>query len=240
MCEACEDKLNDVDLWDNLFVAQGGTLSEQRIIQIAQEKILILEDCISSQWFNCCLRWLGRLIFFIIPSSILLFWGIQWFNGWGIFFTLLIMPQIFCYLITLYDTTERGVPGFFTVLQRTSFDRKMIKVLKEQIECAQWQSTGQTRHGWSSGHGSSQRPNTHGAPTLNTALADAYTLLGVSPNISDRELKKRYHQLMHDLHPDALSGANINSTLSALAEEQVKKLNSAYQLIVDSRKQGNW
>ena len=33
-------------------------------------------------------------------------------------------------------------------------------------------------------------------------------------------------ELMHDLHPDALSGAAVNPTLSALAEEQVKKLSA--------------
>ena len=227
MCEICAVELNDVDYLDRLVVAQGGTLSALRMIQIAQEKIFILRDCIGKQWRSCFLRWLGRLFFFIIPSSILLYLGIRWLDGWGIFFTVFIMPQIFCVLITLYESTESGVPGFFTVMARTSLDRKLIRRLEEQLANAQRQT------GTRSGGGQTQ------FPSLGTELSDAYALLGVSPKVSDHELRQRYRLLMHDLHPDALNGAGVNPTLSALAEEQVKKLNAAYQRIVESRRRGN-
>ena len=234
MCEACEDQINDIDFWDNLFVAQGGVLSEQRLIQIAQEKIFVLQNCIGKQWRSCLLRWLGRFIVFIIPSAIMLYFGFQWLDSWGIIFTLFIMPQIFYILISLYESTESEVPGFFTVMERTSLDRKLIQRLKKQIDDIQRQAAA----GGSGGHGRARRGSSQPGSQQNPALVDAYALLGLPSNVSDSSLRKRYRELLHDLHPDALSGAAVNPTLSALAEEQVKKLNAAYQLIVESRRQG--
>ena len=47
-------------------------------------------------------------------------------------------------------------------------------------------------------------------------MRDPYSVLGVSPNATDEEIKKAYRRLSRKYHPDA----NINNPDKAAAEER--------------------
>ncbi len=56
-------------------------------------------------------------------------------------------------------------------------------------------------------------------------MSDPYSVLGVSPNASDEEIKKAYREkLARKYHPDNYQ----NNPLADLAEEKMKEVNEAY------------
>ena len=70
-----------------------------------------------------------------------------------------------------------------------------------------------------------------------TALDDAYKALGVSKEASDQEVKKAYRKLISQYHPDKLIGQGLPEDMIAVATEQAKEVQLAYDLIEKSRKQ---
>lgn len=69
------------------------------------------------------------------------------------------------------------------------------------------------------------------------ALDDAYKALGVSKESSDQEVKRAYRKLMSQYHPDKLMGQGVPEDMIAVATEQAKEVQLAYDLITKSRKQ---
>ena len=61
-------------------------------------------------------------------------------------------------------------------------------------------------------------------------MEDPYKILGVSPDASDEEVKKAYRQLAKKYHPDVNKEAG--------AEERFKKIQNAYDTIMNMRKNG--
>ena len=59
-------------------------------------------------------------------------------------------------------------------------------------------------------------------------MRDPYSVLGVSPNATDEEIKKAYRRLSRKYHPDA----NINNPHTDEAEEKFKEIQQAYKSIV--------
>ena len=57
-------------------------------------------------------------------------------------------------------------------------------------------------------------------------MNDPYSVLGVSPNASDEEIKKAYRELARKYHPDNYQ----NNPLADLAEEKMKEINEAYEV----------
>ncbi|MCD8049170.1 MAG: DnaJ domain-containing protein [Clostridia bacterium] len=62
-------------------------------------------------------------------------------------------------------------------------------------------------------------------------MRDPYSVLGVSRDASDEEIKKAYRALCRKYHPDA----NINNPNKAEAEEKFKEVGEAYNRIMDER-----
>ena len=65
-------------------------------------------------------------------------------------------------------------------------------------------------------------------------MNDPYSVLGVSPNASDEEIKKAYRELARKYHPDNYQ----NNPLADLAEEKMKEINEAYEAINKQRSSG--
>lgn len=65
-------------------------------------------------------------------------------------------------------------------------------------------------------------------------MRDPYSVLGVSQNASDEEVKKAYRELARKYHPDNYQ----NNPLSDLAEEKMKEINEAYDAITKQRAGG--
>lgn len=62
-------------------------------------------------------------------------------------------------------------------------------------------------------------------------MRDPYEVLGVSQNATDEEIKKAYRNLARKYHPDNYQ----NNPLADLAEEKMKEINEAYDLITKNR-----
>lgn len=65
-------------------------------------------------------------------------------------------------------------------------------------------------------------------------MADPYSILGVSRDASDEEIKKAYRTLSRKYHPDA----NINNPNKDQAEAKFKEVQQAYQQIMREREYG--
>lgn len=66
-------------------------------------------------------------------------------------------------------------------------------------------------------------------------MNDPYSVLGVSANASDDEIKKAYRELARKYHPDNYQ----DNPLADLAEEKMKAINEAYEAIQKMRESGH-
>ena len=66
-------------------------------------------------------------------------------------------------------------------------------------------------------------------------MLDPYSVLGVSRNATDEEIKKAYRKLSRKYHPDA----NINNPNKDQAEEKFKEVQQAYEQIMKEREYGS-
>lgn len=66
-------------------------------------------------------------------------------------------------------------------------------------------------------------------------MRDPYTVLGVSRNATEEEIKKAYKTLSRKYHPDA----NINNPNKDQAEEKFKEIQQAYDQIMKEREYGS-
>lgn len=75
----------------------------------------------------------------------------------------------------------------------------------------------------------------HGQVNSEAALEDAYKALGVTKANSDAEIKRAYRKLMSQHHPDKLMGQGMPADMIAMATEQSKEIQTAYDLIKKNR-----
>ena len=65
-------------------------------------------------------------------------------------------------------------------------------------------------------------------------MSDPYSILGVSQDASEAEIKRAYRELARKYHPDNYQ----NNPLADLAEEKMKEINEAYELVTKQRSGG--
>ncbi len=65
--------------------------------------------------------------------------------------------------------------------------------------------------------------------------ADPYHILGISRDVSNDELKKRYRTLVKESHPDTLMAQGLPQEFIDVANEKIKAINNAYRRIVKER-----
>lgn len=71
--------------------------------------------------------------------------------------------------------------------------------------------------------------------TSASALDDAYKALGVTKDNTDQQIKRAYRKLMSQYHPDKLIGQGLPEDMIAVATEQAKEIQVAYDLIKKQR-----
>ena len=68
-----------------------------------------------------------------------------------------------------------------------------------------------------------------------TSLEDAYTALGVTRDVSNRELKQAYRRRMSENHPDKLMAKGVPEHMVKLATERSQEIQAAYEMIRKTR-----
>ena len=66
-------------------------------------------------------------------------------------------------------------------------------------------------------------------------MKDPYSVLGISKNATDEEVKSAYRELARKYHPDNYA----DNPLADLAGEKMKEINDAYDAVMNSRKSGS-
>ena len=64
-----------------------------------------------------------------------------------------------------------------------------------------------------------------------SAITDPYDILGVSPRVSDQELKESYHALCTEYHPDKLLSVGVAPEFIDLANSRITRIIDAYRRI---------
>ena len=67
------------------------------------------------------------------------------------------------------------------------------------------------------------------------SLADAYALLGVSPDASDAAIKKSYRRLLSQHHPDKLVSKGLPEEMMKMAATKTHEIRQAYERIKEAR-----
>jgi DnaJ like chaperone protein len=79
--------------------------------------------------------------------------------------------------------------------------------------------------------GGRQRATTNEPSGLDTA----YAALGLAPDASNSELKRRYRKLMSENHPDKLIAEGVPDELLRVATARAQEITAAYEVIQQSR-----
>jgi DnaJ like chaperone protein len=81
--------------------------------------------------------------------------------------------------------------------------------------------------------GAGSGPGPRPPPGPRRASGDAYAILGVPHEASDREIKRAYRKLISQHHPDKLG--DVPDDLKHRAEERAREINAAYERIKSQR-----
>tara|TARA_R110002110_G_scaffold28353_8_gene101946 strand:+ start:3663 stop:4367 length:705 start_codon:yes stop_codon:yes gene_type:complete len=73
------------------------------------------------------------------------------------------------------------------------------------------------------------------ASHLGPDKTDPYLILGITPDISSDDLRKAYHRLVRENHPDTLIARGVPKELVSIANEKLATINVAYEKIMTHR-----
>lgn len=79
-------------------------------------------------------------------------------------------------------------------------------------------------------------PPRHDSSVDSLSLEGAYDALGLEQECSERDLKKAYRAKAGDFHPDKLKSKNLPQEFLNFANDQLTKINQAYEVIRKARK----
>lgn len=73
------------------------------------------------------------------------------------------------------------------------------------------------------------------ASHFGTDRTDPYLVLGITPGISNDDLKKAYRRLVRENHPDTLIARGVPKEFVSIANEKLATINVAYEKILSQR-----
>ncbi len=113
------------------------------------------------------------------------------------------------------------------VARRLGLSEREVALLLSTLSMAQSAAAG-AAGGWAQGTSSSR-------PPPRATIDDAYSTLGVSVDATDQDIKRAYHKLIRENHPDRLAAKGLPENMRELAEERTREINAAYDVIKRSR-----
>lgn len=111
-----------------------------------------------------------------------------------------------------------------------------ISVLQFELIHARVRAAMSGGRGWNSRRDSSSGSNNQQQQPSRSDIANAYAVLGVKPEISDKDLKKEYRKLISQHHPDKLVSKGLPPEMMKLAKEKTQEIQNAYDQIQKKRK----
>ncbi|PCI54111.1 MAG: co-chaperone DjlA [Gammaproteobacteria bacterium] len=124
------------------------------------------------------------------------------------------------------DTKEREV--LHTIAKFLGYSVRQLDNLLEMIMAS-------AAFHQQSGHGY-QQFNGGNAPTRAGQLDNAYKILGVSKDMSMRDIKKSYRKLMSQHHPDKLIAKGLPPAMMEAAKEKTQDIQAAWDIIAKQEK----
>lgn len=93
-------------------------------------------------------------------------------------------------------------------------------------------------HRYRSGGSYRQQGNYSYRPSVDnrSKLKEAYATLGVSPDASDKDVKRAYRKLMSEHHPDKLVARGLPEEMMEMAKKRTQEIQAAYDLVQEERK----
>ena len=70
----------------------------------------------------------------------------------------------------------------------------------------------------------------------NTTVCDFYEVLGIVKGASDKEIKKKWHQLINEYHPDKVLAKGGSEAEVIASTQKMAEINAAYEALLKSRR----
>jgi DnaJ like chaperone protein len=130
--------------------------------------------------------------------------------------------------------TEGEMRVLQTVAGSLGFNAADLQFLVATFEAGERFRRGSGFHQQHSGQHKHQRQY-HQNYNSQTALSDAYKILGISDKQDDKEIKHAYKKLMSQHHPDKLAAKGLPEQAMDMAKKRAQEIQAAYALIKEKR-----